>query len=41
MLNGRIALHALSDSSSRGVKKLIKYHGSEDNIVGMAEVSNE
>lgn len=40
MLNGRIVLHALRDSSSWGVKKPIKYHGTENNIVGMVEVSN-
>lgn len=40
MLNGRIVLHALCDSSSWGVKKPIKYHGTENNIVGMVEVSN-
>lgn len=40
MLNGSKGLHAICDSSSWGIKKPIKYHGSEDDIAGMAEVSN-
>lgn len=40
MLNRCKDLRAISESSSWGVKKPINYHGTEDNVAGMAEVSN-